>query len=108
MMTQSEKHVMIREAATAGLVTCRLCDADFRRIGGVHVGSQRRGMIPNTPCDRVFAIHGGNMTDDNRRPWMAYADDALIRKRNGDARRFATARAAYTAACKASPERWHE
>jgi hypothetical protein len=64
-------------------------------------------MIPATPCDRVFASHGGNMTDDNKRPWMAYMDGDPVRKKSGDARRFATAEAAYAAACKATSRKWH-
>jgi hypothetical protein len=98
---------MIRPAATAGLVTCPHCDADFRRVEGIHIGSQRLGMIPNTPCHRVFATHGGSMTDDHDRPWMAYVDGEPVRKKSGDARRFTTAEAAYAAARKAAPRRWH-
>lgn len=98
---------MIHDAANAGLATCRHCAHGFRRVDGVHVPSQRLGMIPATPCTRVFAVHGGNMTDDNRRPWMAYVDGEPIRKQSGDARRFATANAAYAAACEAAPRRWH-
>lgn len=98
---------LIKEAASAGLVTCTYCERGFRRVDGVHIASQRLGMIPSAPCDRVFASHGGNMTDDNTRPWMAYVDGAPIRKQSGDARRFATAKAAYAAARKAAPRRWH-
>ena len=98
---------MIREAATAGLVTCGYCDRGFRRVDGIHIGSQRLGMIPDAPCDRVFAAHGGNMTDDNERPWLAYVDGEPIRKKSGDARRFASAKAAHAAARKAAPRRWH-
>ncbi len=97
----------IRDAASAGLVTCRLCEEGFRRVDGVHVPSQRLGMIPATPCERVFTVHGGNLTDDNKRPWMAYVDGAPIRKQSGDARRFATAKAAYAAALKAATRSWH-
>ena len=97
----------IRNAATAGLVQCRLCATGFRRVNGIHIGSQRLGMIPNTPCDRVFATHGGSMTEDNNRPWMAYVDGDPIRKKRGDARRFASSDAAYAAARAAAPKRWH-
>lgn len=97
----------IHLAETAGLVTCRSCDAGFRRVNGVHIGSQRLGMIPDSPCSRVFATHVGNATDDNKRPWMAYMDGAPVRKKSGDARRFTSAAAAYAAACKAAPRRWH-
>lgn len=98
---------MIRSAGSAGLVQCANCTAGFRRVDGVHIGSQRLGMIPNTPCERVFATHGGNMTENNNRPWMAYVDGEPIRKKSGDARRFAAADKAYAAACKAAPRRWH-
>lgn len=97
----------IHDAATARFATCHLCDHGFRRVDGIHIGSQRLGMIPDAPCDRVFATHGGDMTDDNARPWMAYVDGAPLRKQSGDARRFATAKAAYAAARKAAPRRWH-
>jgi len=98
---------LIKVAAAAGLVTCSLCDQGFRRVDGVHIPSQRLGMIPATPCDRVFATHGGSLTDDNERPWMAYVDGAPIRTKSGDVRRFVTAKAAYAAARKAAPKRWH-
>ena len=98
---------MIKDAATAGLATCAHCDAGFRRVEGIHIGSQRLGMIPSVPCDRVFAVHGGSMTEDNKRPWMAYVDGAPVRKQSGDARRFASAKAAYSAAKRAAPRRWH-
>ena len=96
-----------KSATTAGLVTCDYCDRGFRRVDGIHIGSQRVGMIPDAPCDRVFAVNGGNMTDDNNRPWMAYVDGEPVRKKSGDARRFATAEKAYAAARKAAPRRWH-
>ena len=99
--------IKIKDAVSAGLVTCDLCDQGCRRVGGVHTPSQRLGMIPATPCERVFAVHGGNMTDDNKRPWLAYVDADPIRKQRGDARRFSSAKAAYDAACKAAPKRWH-
>lgn len=99
---------VIKDAGSAGLVTCDYCDRGFRRVDGIHIGSQRLGMIPDDPCDRVFATHGGSMTDDNKRPWMAYVDGDAIRKQSGDARRFSSAKAAYAAACKAAPRRWHQ
>lgn len=74
---------------------------------GIHIGSQSLGMIPDSPCDRVFAAHGGNMTDNNALPWMAHVDGDVLRKKSGDARRFSSAEAAYAAARKASPKRWH-
>ena len=98
---------LIKDSATAGLVTCDYCTRDFRRQDGIHIGSQRRGMIPDSPCDRVFAAHSGNLTNDNTRPWMAYVDGDVLRKQSGDARRFSSPKAAYAAACKAAPRRWH-
>jgi len=98
---------VIKDVATACLVTCRHCDAGFRRVEGIHIGSQRLGMIPSVTCDRVVAVHGGSMTDNNKRPWMAYVDGAPIRKQRGDIRRFASAKAAHSAAKKAAPRRWH-
>lgn len=100
--------VKIHNAATAGLATCGNCDAGFRRVSGIHIGSQRLGMIPDTPCDRVFAVHGGKSTDDNTRPWLAYVDGEPLRKKSGPARRFTSAETAYRAACDAAPRRWHE
>ena len=99
--------VLANDAATAGLTICGNCDRGFRRVDGIHIGSQRLGMIPDVPCDRVFATHGGNMTENNNRPWMAYVDGEPIRKKSGDARRFASPQAAYDAACEAAPRRWH-
>ena len=109
MGQMSQGHVvLIHDAATAGLVRCGNCERGFRRIGGEHIGSQRMGMIPNIACKRVFAVHGGNMTDENARPWMAYVDGEPLRRASGDARRFSTAAAAYRAACSGAPMRWHE
>jgi hypothetical protein len=98
---------LVRDAATASLVQCLLCDADFRRVRGIHVGSQRHGMISNRPCERVFVAHGGNMTAGNTRPYLAYVDGEPLRRRSGDARRFASAAAAYAAARRTAPRRWH-
>lgn len=99
---------MIRDAATAGLATCRLCEQGFRRENGVHVGSQRLGMIPTTPCERVFAVHGGNATALDVRPYLAYIDGKPLLSRLDVPRRYASAEAAYRAACQFSPRRWHE
>ena len=98
---------VIKDRGSTDLAQCGNCTRGFRRVDGDHIGSQRLGMIPNTPCDRVFAVHGGNMTDDNKRPWMAYVDGEPVRKKSGDARRFASAASAYAAARKAAPRRWH-
>ncbi len=96
---------VIREAATAGLVQCHLCDAGFSRINGIHVGSQRLGMIPSSPCERVFATCGEDAA--TARPWLAHVDGEPLRKQSGEARRFSSAAAAYVAARRASPYRWH-
>jgi hypothetical protein len=50
---KSKAEPVIRDAATAGLVQCRLCSAGFRRVDSVHIG-----MIPDMPCDRVFTSRG--------------------------------------------------
>lgn len=65
-------------------------------------------MIPDTPCATVFAAHGGNMTDSNAKPWLAYVDGKPITSALGVPRRFGTAESAYRAACQAAPRRWHE
>lgn len=84
---------------------CSLCTAGFRREGGVHVGSQRLGMIPSTPCERVFAARD-NGTPSNPR-FVAYVDGAWLRTPRGDVRRFATKAAATKAARRAAPRMWH-
>lgn len=73
----------IRDEATAGLVQCAHCDAGFCCVGGIHVGSQRLGMIPSTPCERLFAARGEGAA--TARPWLAYVDGAPLRKRSGEA-----------------------
>ena len=98
---------VIKDSGSAGLATCGNCNRGFRRVDGIHIGSQRLGMIPNTPCDRVFATHIGNATENNSRPWMAYVDGEPVRKKSGDACRFATAEKAYAAARKTAPRKWH-
>jgi hypothetical protein len=87
---------VIRDAASAGLIQCQLCAAGFRRVDGVHVGSQHLGMIPNMPCDRVFAARGES--EHTARPWLAYVDGNPLRKLSGEARRFASPDTAYAAA----------
>lgn len=96
---------VIRDAATAGLSQCRLCNAGFRRVDGVHIGSQSLGMIPDTPCERVFATCGEDA--NAARPWLAHVDGEPLRKQSGEARRFASPAAAYVAARVAAPRRWH-
>ncbi len=98
--------VLIHDAATAALATCKNCDIGFRRAHGIHVGSQRLGMIDDIPCDRVFAARGEGT--DTARPWLAYVDGAPLHKHSGEERHFASAKAAYAAARKASPRQWHQ
>lgn len=88
-----------------GLVRCGNCARGFRRVQGLHVASQRLGMIPTTPCDRVFAARMPAQISE--RPWLGYVDGDVVRKKDGDPRRFASAKAAYAAARKAAPRRWH-
>lgn len=95
---------MIRDARGAALARCPHCEAGFRRVGGVHIGSQRLGMIPDTPCARVFATA---VDVDATRPWRAYVDGAPLRGASGGVRCFASPDTAYAAACKAAPRRWH-
>ena len=99
-----ERGPLIYPAHSAGLVQCGNCERGFRRVAGVHIGSQRLGMIPDSPCQRVFATHGGS----DVKPWMAYVDGSPVCTSLGYARRFKTARAAYRAALLAAPKRWHE
>jgi hypothetical protein len=102
-----EPQPLIKDSAAAGLVTCGYCDRGFRRMNGIHIGSQRLGMIPNSPCARVFVLHDGKMTSDNKRPWMAHVDGDVLRKCRGDVRHFSSPKTAYTAARKAAPQKWH-
>lgn len=97
--------IPIHDAATAGLVQCGNCKVGFRRIRGIHIASQRLGMIPDIPCKRVFAVRGEGA--DTVHPWLAYVDGEPLRKKSGEARRFASAKAAYRAAREAAPKRWH-
>ena len=88
-----------------GAAGCRLCAAGFRRVDGVHVGSQRLGMIPATPCERVFVARDSVTSPD--RPFVAYVDGAWLRTRGGEVRRFATKAAATRAARRVAPRMWH-
>ena len=96
---------MIHNASTADLATCGHCDKGFRRVDGIHIGSQRLGMIPEAPCKRVFAARDEGA--DTARPWLAYVDGGPLRKKGGEVRRFTSAKTAHAAARKASPRRWH-
>jgi hypothetical protein len=97
---------LIKDVRIADRIQCGNCDVGFRRINGVHIGSQRLGMIPDTPCTRVFAARAGQATDEW--PWIAYVDGKPVRKKNGKLWYYATARDAYAAARKAAPRRWHD
>lgn len=97
----------IQDAATADLVTCGNCDHGFRRVDGIHIGSQRLGMIPNVPCDRVFAACDKNPEAPLARSWLAYVDGQPLRTPPGEARRYTSKSTAYRAARKAAPKRWH-
>jgi hypothetical protein len=99
---------VVHLAGRAGLVTCAHCERGFRRVAGTHIGSQKLGMIPDTPCQRVFATHLDNVTDLNLKPWIAYVDGLRLLSSIGKVRRFASAETAYQAACEAAPKRWHE
>lgn len=99
---------VVRPADTANLITCPYCDKGFRRVNGRHVGSVKLGMIPDTPCERIFAAHVGNATEHNKKPWLAYVDGAPLENANGVPLRYAKADIAYQAAKKWSPRRWHD
>lgn len=96
---------VVRPAATAGLATCPLCERGIPRSLGVHVPSQRAGMIQPAPCSRVFATNVERVEETylNRRPWVAYVDGDVLRVAGGkQARRFATPERAYREACRAA------
>jgi hypothetical protein len=95
-----------KSETTAGLITCDYCDRGFRRVDGIHIGSQRLGMIPNAPCDRVFATCD-KKAPDIARSWLAYVDGAPLRTHNGEIRRYTSASTANRAARKAAQRRWH-
>jgi hypothetical protein len=96
------------KAISSGRDTCTNCDQGFRRVHGIHIGSQRLGMIPDSPCRRVFAAtQGDNTTKIANRSWTAHIDGDVLRQQSGKARRFSSAKAAYAAACQASPRQWH-
>lgn len=82
-------------------LSCGTCDRGHRRICGIHVATQRKGMIPETPCTRVAAVNSGA---PDPKPWRGVADGDFIRDKAGDPREFATAHAAYRAARRASQD----
>ena len=85
--------------------SCGNCDIGFRRVDGIHIGSQRLGMIPDTPCSCVGAVADPKAT--TRQRWVPHVDGAPLRKKDGEIRRLATATAAVRAARAAAPKRWH-
>ena len=87
--------------------SCELCDAGFRRVEGIHVGSQRLGMIPDRPCAHVYAEHDRDAPLRHERRFVANVDGARLQNKRGEARRFETEAAAVKAARKAAPRRWH-
>jgi len=97
---------VIKDAGSAGRATCDYCDRGFRRVDGIHIGSQRHGMIPNAPCDRVFATCDKKAPDISR-SWLAYVDGAPLRAHNGEIRRYTAASTARRAARRAAPRRWY-
>lgn len=87
-------------------VSCYHCEQGFRRVAGIHIGSQRLGMIPNVPCDRVFASCD-KKAPDLARSWLAYVDGEPLRTNDGELRRYTSVTTARRAARKAAPRRWH-
>jgi len=85
---------------------CGYCERTFRRVHGIHIGSQRLGMIPSEPCTRVAAVEQPSISN-NKKPWLAFVDGEALRDRHGEVKRYTTAAHAYRAACKAAPKRWH-
>ena len=92
---------------------CGNCDVGFRRVNGIHIGSQRLGMIPDTPCDAIVATRYGSGNDHEnykggpRRQWGVYVDGELLRSKRGVGRAFTSEEAAVRAGRKAAPKRWH-
>lgn len=62
--------------------TCGDCAIGHRRINGMHVATQRKGMIPTIPCDAVVAVpvpgHAGAQVQ-----WTVYVDGELLRTKRG-------------------------
>jgi hypothetical protein len=68
---------------------CRLCEIGHRRVGKLHIASQRKGMIPTMPCKAVIAIDLGAATDSNKFPWVVYVNGRRLATKRRIAR-FAT------------------
>ncbi len=92
---------------------CGNCEIGFRRVNGIHIGSQRLGMIPDTPCDAIVATKFNHGDDHERykggarRNWGVYVDGELLRTKAGVGRAWTTEAAALRAGRKAAPKRWH-
>ncbi len=99
----SESYVKIHDAVTtpARAARCRLCDAGAPRVGGLHVGSQSFGMIPTTPCDRVFVARDALPGS----PWLAYVDGEPLYEPSGRLRYFRTPAEGYGAATRSAATR---
>lgn len=74
---------------------CPYCDRGFRRVMGIHVGSQRKGMIPSVACERVVAVGQGA---GGKAPFVAYVDGRALVNRDGIPRLFAAKKTAVRAA----------
>ncbi len=98
--------VLVKDVGTSESTTCDYCDRGFRRVDGIHIGSQRLGMIPNASCDRVLATCD-KKAPDIARSWLACVDGAPLRTSGGELRRYTSASTARRAARKAAPRRWH-
>ena len=94
-----------RPAASAGMQRCRYCEMGFRRVNGIHIGGQRKGMIPNQPCELVFAVRVALLLDG--KAYWAYVDGEPIKSPTGIPRRYKTAASAYRAACRMAPFKEH-
>jgi hypothetical protein len=82
------------------LDVCGNCKVGHRRIAGIHVPTQRKGMIPATPCDRIVAVRINSWTIG---PWYVYVDGALLRTPRGEPRRYSSEGRALAAGRRCSP-----
>ena len=93
--------MVVGEAWRRETASCGHCDLGHRRLCGIHIPTQRKGMIPAAPCRRVAAVNTGAA---DARPWLAVADGVTVRTPRGVPRSYATAHAAYRAARRASQD----
>ena len=76
---------------------CFYCAKGWRRVSGKHPPTQRHGMIPEAaPCTAIEAVHLGNATDDNTKPWIVFVEGRRLLDKRGFPRRYTTEA---TAAC---------